>query len=363
MLQTSYSRSRGLLRLLQRLISRRISKSLIPYKAEFLLTERCDSRCRTCGIWRRPDVPAEELSTEQIIRTAASISDQLLWLGLSGGEPTLRSDFADIACGIAESCPDLVMLNFGTNGLDPQRVTQAAKSIVHLDIPYIVCAVSIDGVGELHDGIRGLPGAFDRMVDTAHALAELESAHPNFTLSFQCTVSPLNSERIAEIPAFLHQHFPGRSLIATLACASHSVGSGADPGAMAGAAEKKALRSLMQASEIRGIFDLLPQAYLGLAEAYLEDGKSAISCMGGRDMVMIDQKGEVRPCDFLESPSLGLKHYDFDLKQLLEDDATQVEFNNLQACRRCFSPCWAFPSMMHAPLMSLRGLIHSIYGR
>ncbi|MFA6218331.1 MAG: GTP 3',8-cyclase MoaA [Erythrobacter sp.] len=64
------------------------------------LTERCNFRCTYClpqGFRKQPGLPAE-LSREEMVRAVRAFARVGLWkLRLTGGEPTVRPDFDDIA--------------------------------------------------------------------------------------------------------------------------------------------------------------------------------------------------------------------------------------------------------------------------
>lgn len=61
----------------------------------FSVTNKCNSRCKTCNIWRAPVKGLEELSLDEIESTFKSM-DPLYFLNISGGEPFLREDLAEI---------------------------------------------------------------------------------------------------------------------------------------------------------------------------------------------------------------------------------------------------------------------------
>lgn len=78
----------------------------IPYKAMFELTARCSMKCRMC--YMRLDPPqiaaqGRELTTEEWIRLGQMAFEAgTLDLTLTGGEPMLRSDFAQIYTALSD---------------------------------------------------------------------------------------------------------------------------------------------------------------------------------------------------------------------------------------------------------------------
>jgi MoaA/NifB/PqqE/SkfB family radical SAM enzyme len=355
----SPAQAAGLFRLGRRLLTNMVNRPSLPYKVEFLITGRCDSRCRTCGIWTRQTSQGEDPDADDIIKAAGSLGKDLLWLGLSGGEPTLRADFPDIAAGIRDVCPRLVLLNFGSNGLDPDRVFERAERLAAVPIPFIVCALSIDGVGEQHDRVRGVPGAFERLVESAERLIGLEKRFPRFSVSFQTTVSSLNHDHVHEIPKFLSSRFPHHVYIATMATDSYLVGRDAREKLVWDARLSSAVSQLMKSAPITSPFDLIPQAYLGLAPDFVANGRSPIACRAGRDMVMIDPHSRLRPCDYAPDAIGSLTAFDYDLRRMLLDPAIRAKLDAYADCRDCFTPCQAYPSLLHQPGALFRGLLRN----
>jgi len=62
-----------------------------PLVLTFSITNRCNSRCKTCNIWKIPAEESEELSLDEIELIFKSM-DKLYFLNISGGEPFLRKD-------------------------------------------------------------------------------------------------------------------------------------------------------------------------------------------------------------------------------------------------------------------------------
>ena len=81
-----------------------IQRSPMPFKLTFILTYRCDCRCRMCNIWQRKvenEMTAEEI--ERFFRKNRGFA----WVNLSGGEIFTRPDLSDIARSVVARNPDL----------------------------------------------------------------------------------------------------------------------------------------------------------------------------------------------------------------------------------------------------------------
>src|SRR5260370_33270434 len=137
------------------------------------VTSRCNSSCPTCfyhaELNRPGDMTFEQI--EKVSRTMPPITD--LWL--SGGEPTLRHDASEIIRLFVRN-NGVRRLIIPTNGLVKSRVyeivEQALGAHPGLDL-YL--NIALDGYGETHDRIRGVPGHWQTTLDsitTLYALTE-----------------------------------------------------------------------------------------------------------------------------------------------------------------------------------------------
>lgn len=152
--------------------ARLANRYIRPRFINFLLTYRCNARCAMCRIWdvynQSPEQLKEELSAAQIkkfILDNREALSEVRNIGLSGGDPLLmRSDFVEIV-RIFRSLLPQAHLGVQTNGLLPELAHQRLKQIVAF-YPDFSLAVSIDGIGDTHAQVRGIPQAFEKADQT-----------------------------------------------------------------------------------------------------------------------------------------------------------------------------------------------------
>lgn len=165
-----------------------------PLSITVSVTRRCNSRCLTCNVWK--DRPGEELDVEEYEKVFKSIGKAPFYITFSGGEPFLRRDFAEICKTACDICGPSV-ITIPTNGILSERIPAAIDEIAgDCRRARIILNLSLDGLGERHDEIRGVPGCFQKVMSTFEGLKRLR--RPNLQLGFHTVISRHN---VHEIPA------------------------------------------------------------------------------------------------------------------------------------------------------------------
>jgi MoaA/NifB/PqqE/SkfB family radical SAM enzyme len=175
---------------------------LPPRQLQINVTYRCNARCTMCNIWQMPE--RDELDVPGFSRL---LDDPLFHpierLTLAGGEPSLRRDLTALTELFMDRMPHLASLTLVTNGLAVERILADSEALLALcserGIRFNV-SVSLDGVGMIHDEMRGVPGAFDRVERCLMGLKELQvSAQVPFWLGASCVITRKNLYHLREL--------------------------------------------------------------------------------------------------------------------------------------------------------------------
>ena len=176
---------------------------LPPTVVQFNVTRRCNAKCMMCNIWKSGD--KEELDLSQIEKI---FSDNLFknteYILISGGEPTLRDDLIQIVRILNEKIPKLRKILISSNGLDKRLFSKLIPGIIETcnkKGTLLTITISLDGIGELHDEIRNVRGAFEKTISTIHYLKELQK-NMSFRLNVGTTVSRINVYELNSIVEF-----------------------------------------------------------------------------------------------------------------------------------------------------------------
>lgn len=174
-----------------------------PTVLQFPINDICNSRCIMCNIWKNKytyQITPSEL--DRIFQDP--LFKAIRYVGLSGGEPTLRSDLPEISCVIVNNLKKLKGAGIITNGLQSskalQRILDTDNVFRKEEIPFNV-TVSLDGIGKIHDKNRGIPGNFESAIQLINSLK-----YHNIPVSVGCTITPINCYWIDDVYEWAKKH-------------------------------------------------------------------------------------------------------------------------------------------------------------
>lgn len=146
-------------------------RSARPRMLTHTVTFRCNARCQMCDSWRLPE--QSELELHEIERIYGELPP-LDVVRLTGGEPFLRKDFAEIE-GLATRIVEPRAVHITTNGFLTHRIVDLVeRRDAHVPLHVLV---SIDGTAEVHDEVRGVPRSYERALETVRELVERRRSH------------------------------------------------------------------------------------------------------------------------------------------------------------------------------------------
>jgi MoaA/NifB/PqqE/SkfB family radical SAM enzyme len=152
-----------------------------PSYCTYTVTFRCNFKCVMCDSWKKP---LEDELTLPEIREIFSQVGRLDVIKISGGEPFVRADLADIINTIDEtSSPEFIHIT--TNGSLKDRTLKTLSAIRSKGKLYV--KISIDAIGRHHDRVRGVRGAYDTAMETLEALVAYRRDRP-FNLAVNQTI-------------------------------------------------------------------------------------------------------------------------------------------------------------------------------
>ncbi|MBQ1545862.1 MAG: radical SAM protein [Clostridia bacterium] len=137
-----------------------------------IVTYRCNARCNMCNRYKAPSRKDEEISLDTIRKLPP-----MYFTNITGGEPFMREDLADIVRVLYEKSDRIVI---STNGFFTDRILALAR-----EFPEIGIRISIEGLQQTNDEIRGLPDGFTRGYQTLKKLVEMGMKDVGFGMTVQ----------------------------------------------------------------------------------------------------------------------------------------------------------------------------------
>jgi MoaA/NifB/PqqE/SkfB family radical SAM enzyme len=156
---------RRILGFLRALWRNRTGRADLPRLLTYTVTFSCNARCIMCDSWKMPS--PEDLTLDEIDRIFKQLP-AMDAVRLTGGEPFVRKDMLEIAHLVQRHLRPLV-LHITTNGFLTERIVRFCEER-EKSIP-LMLLVSMDGVRDKHNHVRGSDNAFDHVTRTLTALA------------------------------------------------------------------------------------------------------------------------------------------------------------------------------------------------
>ncbi len=333
----------------------------LPLNLTVSVSYRCNSRCKTCNVWQRPN---DDFTLEEYEKTFASIGHAAYWFTFSGGEPTLRKDLPALVESAYRNCrPGII--NIPTNGIQdaviPGRIEQVLQAAPGSEV---IVNLSLDGVGEKHDMIRGVKGNFARAMRTYAGLKALKGRYANFTLGVHTVVSQFNIDEFEEIARFVSAELQPDAFISEIAeerVELDTVGMGITPAVERYQPVVDRLQQEIRQAETQGVSRITQafrERYYDLVKRTLVEKRQIIPCMAGIASAQIAPNGDLWTC-CIRAESVGnLREHNYDFRSAWTTSKATELRRSIKA-GECYCPLAnaAYTNMLcHTPTLAAVGL-------
>ena len=331
-----------------------LAKPVSPLALTFSVTAACQSCCKTCRIGERhqadPGIAARDLSLEEIERVFASCGP-VYFFNISGGEPFLRPDLADI---IRLACVHMKprLIHISTNALAPARIERTTREILaamdRFAGPGVPISIkpSIDGLGERHDAIRGVEGNFRSLERTLDALLAIRAEHPRLHVDLGTVISRFNIDHLDEVEDWVHARGieSYRHEIAEQRAEFHNLDDSIAPSVDEYAAlvlrfKRKIIDNLAGKAWLTRTTEAVRLVYYDVTVQILREQRQITPCFAGSSSVHLNHDGQLWPCCVLGGQqALGqVREAGYDLMAVLRSERADVVRQYI-AAKRCACP-------------------------
>lgn len=291
-----------------------------------IVTYRCNAKCTMCNRYKVPSVAGEEISIDTIKKLP-----QMYFTNITGGEPFIREDLKDIVRELYKKSDRIVI---STNGFFTDRIVDLCK-----EFPQIGIRISIEGLENTNNEIRGLDDGYQKGYNTLRKLKEMGMQDVGFGMTVQdrnaadlCALYDISDELSMEFAtASLHNSFyfvESNNIINDRLMVAQNF--------------ENLVNRLLDSNSPKKWF----RAYFnhGLIN-YIFSQKRLLPCDMSFDTFFIDPYSDVMPCNGTKEKMVMGNLKDQSFEELWNSEQAE---NVRKAVRNCDRNCWMIGSVSPA---------------
>lgn len=313
------------------------------------ITNRCNLKCYFCFY-------ADSLNTSKDLPFSAyeKMSDSipnLRSLLISGGEPFLRDDIADLLLLFTRKC-GVRFINIPTNGSFTKNMMERAQSFLEREKnAFLTISFSLDGFKETHDKVRGQDGSYDKAIVSMQELMKLKPKYPNLRVQISTVACEENIDQLESFVDHVKDNYPidyhnveivrvGQPTIDSVPNIREIAKKFVkicNKVSMYYLYERKdnAVYPFFSQKLSRAITRALDLSRMTIDQQLIQNNKSwPVGCLAGKTIAVVDANGDFRACE-LRAPQLNLKDYDYNISKALETVQLKKEIQQIEK-GKCF---------------------------
>ncbi len=288
------------------------------------ITYRCNAKCYMCNTWKFPTKKEEELKLEYYEKLP-----RMKFTNITGGEPFLREDIGEIVKVIKRKTKRIVI---STNGFFTERIVEFAEKN-----PDVGLRISLEGLSETNDKLRGIKNGFDRGLRT---LIELKAMGLK-DIGFGITVSDSNADDLLALYKLAHaMQVEFATAVLHNSYYFHKFDNRINDKDKVAREFRKLIGEFFSTGRVKNWY----RAYFNYGIInYIYGAERLLGCKVGTDVFFMDPFGEVMPCNGMEESMGNIKEMDF-MKIWNGEKAQAVR----QKVAKCDKKCWMMGSVAPA---------------
>ena len=290
------------------------------YSLIFQVTNICNSRCITCFNWKILNKDTDKELTLEEVEKFTKKMNKLDTVTIGGGEPFLRKDLPKIVDCFNRN-NNLKTIAIPTNCLSVDRILYSTEQILRQFNGRVKIGLSIDGIGQDHDKIRGVEGNFEKVLQTYNGLAKLKKRYSKLGLRLCATVFNMNIDKMIGLIECIQKNMPEIDFYGGIEF-------------LRGDYNKNNVKEI-RPEEFLPILDKIEKnavnqnnfyrktvspIYYHLVLDILKRKKQIIPCRISPFYPVIDAYGNVYPCESREDKMGNLKDFNYDLNKIWQTE-------------------------------------------
>ncbi len=300
-----------------------------PLQFILFITSKCNLRCRHCFYAENLNRSRNELSIQEIEKISQSM-DNLLWFSMTGGEPFLRKDIAQIA-EIFYRNNRFNILTISTNGILQNSIIRSVSEICKkCKNAHLIIYVSLDGLEKTHNHIRRTPDGFKKTIETIQGLKKLKKDFKNLNVATVTTCTAENQKEMKALSLFLKDKIRPDNITINMI-------RGKPRSTYLGAINLKYYFDFIKVQEEGwstgdlGYFNFFGRIFHQRREllqkkiisTVFNEGKYVIPCRAGNISCVMSETGDLYPCEILNKKIGNIRNVNYDFKKLWHSDRAE----------------------------------------
>ncbi|MBU1864475.1 MAG: radical SAM protein [Candidatus Omnitrophica bacterium] len=289
----------------------------LPLSLTLRVTNTCNLQCKMCNIWKH-NAPSE-LTLQEYTKIFQSIKGKILWVTFDGGEPFLRDDIDEIVV-LAYQYIQPHVINILTNGTLPHIIIDKVSTLAQkCPDTHIIVNISIDGIGQQNDEIRGCSGITERVLQTYYGLKNL--SYSNLSIGINTTISKFNVSHIADIIKYCLSLKPDSYVleIAEQRAEFYNIHDDVRPSLTECLESLDILQRELKQKVFKRygkIVNILRRHYYTFVKKTLQKKKRIIPCLAGTASARLLPNGDIWCCGVREKPMGNIRYEGYDFKKI-----------------------------------------------
>jgi MoaA/NifB/PqqE/SkfB family radical SAM enzyme len=292
--------------------------NILPFSLSFYFTDKCNSKCKTCNIWKRKS--KNELSMAEWEKILKNIGNSPLFVTIAGGEPFLRNDLPEFVTLICRYI-NPYQINIATNGIFTQKISRDVLKISDIcrnNRTRLSINVSLDALGMKYAFLRG-KNSFNSVLKTIKLLKKIKKSNNYLNIGLNITVSKYNVAQFDELLSYIKNQIQPDYIIFEFA-ANRNAFSLKNKKIMLSDKQRLSIldnKALMiQLNKGPSILRFFRNAYYSMLYYQLKENKMIVPCYAAIASSEINAQGDVLTC-CSEAESMGnLSQNNYDFKKV-----------------------------------------------
>ena len=259
----------------------------------FQITNSCNAKCKHCFLKNSlnklggtPSLTLEEIST--FFKSLGHCDNVVL----GGGEPFLSKKLLPI-CQIIDTY-NHSSITIPTNCYNPIKIANTVEKILDTTNLSLKISLSLDGLKETHEKIRGIPGLFDKVTETYKKLEILKYRYfPRLSLQINSVVFQDNYGEFIDFVNYVQNTFQ-------LSEFNFEIIRGHYDSGLVRPITLSQYDTLIHTLEEKKLYDKKKNYLHKLALETLYKKKQVIPCCAGENFIVLDYAGNISQCEILD---------------------------------------------------------------